>query len=358
MSNTMEITIQRTDLVRVLGAVSRAVEKRNTIPILSHVLLAADGDTLTARGTDLDIEVSAHATAVVATAGSCAVDASRLSDIVKKMVGETVSLVLDKDKLTVKAGRSRFTLPTLDAADYPTLNVGEFDHTFAMDLSALFAPVQFAMSSEETRYYLNGVYLHVSGSELRAVATDGHRLALNKADIPEGATALPGIIVPRKTVGLIAKGMVDVSISKTKIRVSTNDTVLTSKLIDGAFPDYMRVIPTGNDKLLRLDRAEFAKAVSRVATVASERGRAIRLDIANDNLALSVKSDSGEAYEDVTADFTAEPLAAGFNSAYLSELLGVLSGAEVKIALNDPGSPALLTGEGTLLAVLMPMRVA
>ncbi|MEL6744933.1 MAG: DNA polymerase III subunit beta, partial [Pseudomonadota bacterium] len=229
---------------------------------------------------------------------------------------------------------------------------------------------QFAISIEETRYYLNGIYFHgVDGDEgplLRAVATDGHRLAQAQSAAPDGAQNMPGIIVPRKCVGELQKlleapdSFVTVEVSETKIRFTVDQVVLTSKLIDGTFPDYNRVIPTGNDKELKLDRATFASAVDRVSTIASDRGRAVKLSLTGGQLVLSVNNpDSGSAEEELAVDYSAEGLDIGFNSRYLLDITNQLSADETTFMLADPGSPTLIREEtdAGALYVLMPMRV-
>lgn len=344
--------IAKNDLARLLGSVIKAVETRNTIPILGTVRLVADGTALTATGTDLDLEVSGSIPAT-GTLSAC-VDAKLLSGIVSK-AGAEISMEIENLALVVKSGRSRFRLPVLSPDDFPSFNHGDFPVTFEADLAALFAPVAFAISTEETRHYLNGIYLEPAA----ATATDGHRLAHAKADLP----VFQPIIVPRKTVGILPKGLVTVSLSTTKIRVSSGDTnsgggfTLTSKLIDGTYPDYQRVIPTQNDKIVLVDRAALAGAVARVATVSGERGRAVKLEVAPGAINLSVRGDA-EATDSVEADYSGEPIEIGFNAAYLSELLANLTGETVRIALADGGSPTLFTGgDENLLAVCMPMRV-
>jgi DNA polymerase-3 subunit beta len=350
----MNITIQRADLARTLAAVCKVVEHRQTIPILANVLLQASDDRLTVIGTDLDIEYSAT-TPCSGEQGSTTVDAKRLSDIARRLSGDTVSLALKDDSLVVKSGRSRFTLPTLPVEDYPRLDGGTFDVEFNLDFAALVAPVKFAVSTEQTRYYLCGVHLHSTAEGgIRAVATDGHRLAHNTAS---GVPAIPAVIVPAKTVGIAPAGELDVSLSTNKIRFANADTVIVSKLIDGTFPDYGRVIPQGNDRILTVDRKELSNAIGRVASVATERGKAAKLSVAGDNVAIDMRSDDGTAHEDVPGTYSAEPIEIGFNSQYLGDVLGSLDGEEITIALGDPGSPALFSGAGEGRVVLMPMRV-
>lgn len=355
----MRLSLPKADLTRLLTAVTKVVETRNSIPILGNVLLSVEDGRLTARATDLDIEVATSLPVLDALPGSTTVNAKLLADIAKK-AGSDVSLELDGDTLTVKSGRSRFKLQTLPVDDFPSFAAGGFDVEFDVDLAAMVAPTQFAISTEETRYYLNGVYFHTAEGRLAAVATDGHRLSRHYGDPRDH---FDGVILPRKLVSILPKGSVRVSLSSTKIRIQSSngadgDTTITSKLIDGTFPDYQRVIPTGNDKIVLADRKALATAVERVSTVATERGRAVKLEIAPGQIALSVRGDA-EATDAVEADYSGEPIEIGFNAAYLTELLANLSGDTVRIALNDGGSPTIFTGvDDDVLIVLMPMRVS
>lgn len=350
----MRLSLPRQDLTRLLTAVTKVVETSSTIPILGNVLLSVQDGQFSARATDLDIEVSTSIPVIDATNGACTVNAKLLADIAKRAAGD-VSLELDGDTLIVKSGRSRFKLQTLPVDDFPSFAAGGFGTELDVDLASLVAPTQFAISTEETRYYLNGVYFHTAEGRLAAVATDGHRLSRHYGDPLDH---FEGVILPRKLVSILPKGTVTVSLSSTKVRIATDDTTITSKLIDGTFPDYQRVIPTGNDKIVLASIAELRTAVERVSTVATERGRAVKLEIAPGGISLSVRGDA-EATDAVEADYSGAPIEIGFNAAYLTELLGNLTGDTVRIALNDGGSPTLFSGEGddTLLVVLMPMRV-
>lgn len=347
----MRITLPRADLSRVLSATTRVVESRNNIPILSNVLLIVADGRLTARATDLDIEASASVAALDCQDGSITVNAKLLADIAKKASAD-ITMELDGNVLAVRSGRSRYKLPTLPASDFPSFSAGTFDAEFEIDLAALVAPVQFAISTEETRFYLNGVFLHVANDKLVAVATDGHRLSRHVApsigDIPE-------VILPRKLVSILPRGVVRVSLSQTKVRIATDDGVLVSKLIDGTFPDYQRVIPTGNPHRMTADRDALLAAVDRVSVVNDEKGRAVKLDIASGGLVLSVPE---KASEEVEVEFSGEPMSIGFNAAYLADALRTLSPGEVTFALNDSGSPTVLMGKNDGLDItLMPMRV-
>ncbi|MDJ1158860.1 DNA polymerase III subunit beta [Chelatococcus sp. SYSU_G07232] len=372
----MKVTVERAALLKSLGHVHRVVERRNTIPILSNVLLRGEAGSLRLKATDLDLEVTETLPADVETAGSTTVPAHVIYDIVRKLPdGAQVSLETagDATQMLIRSGRSRFTLQALPESDFPDLAAGELPHRFAVqagELKRLIDKTQFAISTEETRYYLNGIYLHTLDVEgrtvLRAVATDGHRLARVETEAPAGAGGMPGIIVPRKAVAEVQKLLEDgetevtVELSPTKIRLTIGAIVLTSKLIDGTFPDYQRVIPAGNDKQLVVDKPQFAAAVDRVSTISSERGRAVKLALADGRLTLSVTNpDSGSATEELEVDYDAPPLDIGFNARYLLDITAQLDGDTALFKLADPGSPTLVQDrEGApALYVLMPMRV-
>jgi DNA polymerase-3 subunit beta len=372
----MKVTVERAELLRSLGHVHRVVERRNTIPILANVLVKAEKGKLSMKATDLDLEVIDSIAAEVSPAGSTTVPAHMFYDIVRKLP-EGAQIVIegsgDRAVLSIRAGRSRFTLQTLPESDFPDLAAGDMTHTFSLaaaDLKRLIDKTQFAISTEETRYYLNGIYLHAAGTgknaTLRAVATDGHRLAQCELPLPAGAAGMPGIIVPRKTVGEVQKlietgeGEVGIELSAGKIRFTIGNVVLTSKLIDGTFPDYGRVIPANNDKLLTVDKKDFEAAVDRVSTVSSERGRAVKLSITGGRLVLSVTNpDSGSATEEIEVEYEADPLDIGFNSRYLLDIAAQIEGEVAQLKLADPGSPTLIQDKDAkgALYVLMPMRV-
>lgn len=372
----MRVTLERSVLLNSLGHVHRVVERRNTIPILSNVLLSAEDNTLHLKATDLDLEVFEKAPAAVEQSGSTTVPAHMLYEIVRKLQdGSQVMLATDEDGTTLKltSGRSNFTLQMLPASDFPDITAGEFSHSFELPASSvrnLIENTQFAISTEETRYYLNGIYVHTDDDDgelvLRAVATDGHRLARAQISAPEGSAGMPGIIVPRKAVGEILKlvedpeASVTVELSDSKIRVSVGEVILTSKLIDGTFPDYKRVIPEANDKELSMERQSFTRAVDRVSTISSDRGRAVKLQLTQGQLVLSVSNpDSGTAEEELAVSYDAGDLEIGFNSRYLLDIAGQLSGDTTTFMLADSGSPTLIRDPANAGAVyvLMPMRV-
>lgn len=372
----MRVILERSNLLKSLNHVHRVVERRNTIPILSNVLLSAEGASLEMKATDLDLEVTEATPAKVERGGATTVPAHLLYDIVRKLAdGAEVALKTDEDgnAMTVTSGRSSFRLQCLPQSDFPELSAGSFSHIFRLDsvgLKGLIEKTQFAISTEETRYYLNGIYLHTHEGggklKLRSVATDGHRLARAEIDAPAGSEGMPGVIIPRKTVSELQKLVDDpdvavtTELSDTKIRFTIGSVILTSKLIDGTFPDYQRVIPTGNDKKLIIDRQSFAAAVDRVSTISSERGRAVKLSIAEGQVTLAVNNpDSGSATEELAADYSSDPIEIGFNAKYLLDVAAQLTGTEAKFMLADAGSPTLIhdMADETALYVLMPMRV-
>ena len=372
----MKLSIERATLLKALAQAQSVVERRNTIPILANVLIEAESAQVSFRATDLDIEVVDRAPAMVERAGSTTVSAVMLHEIVRKLPdGALVNLSEDAaaGRLTITAGRSTFNLATLPKEDFPIMATSEYASNFsakAAELRRLFDKAKFAISTEETRYYLNGVYMHVSqgetGKVLRCVATDGHRLARIDAPLPEGADGMPGVIVPRKTVGELRKLLDDddatiaVSVSETKVRFATPAITLTSKVIDGTFPDYTRVIPTGNTRKLEVDASEFAKAVDRVATVSSERSRAVKLSLEEDRLILSVNSpDSGAAEEELAVAYGDERLEIGFNAKYLLEIASQVDRENAVFLFNSAADPTLMREGNDMSAVyvVMPMRV-
>jgi len=372
----MRITIDRNNLLKSLSRVHRVVERRNTIPILSNVLIDADLDRVKLKATDLDLEITEVTAANIEQAGATTVPAHLLYEIVRKLPdGGEIKLALNSDgnSIAVSSGRANFRLQCLPKTDFPELSAGEFSHSFSLPASKLKRLVdctQFAISTEETRYYLNGIYVHVidsDGLKLRLVATDGHRLAKAETAAPAGSEGMPGIIIPRKTIGEVQKllgeepeAMLTLELSESKIRFSVGSVVLTSKLIDGTFPEYQRVIPVGNDKELVIDRQSFNAAVDRVSTISSDRGRAVKLNIADDQLTLTVNNpESGSAEDQLNASYSAQPIEIGFNARYLLDITGQLSGENAVFLFADAGAPTLIrdSQDSDALYVLMPMRV-
>jgi DNA polymerase-3 subunit beta len=350
----MQLLISRAELARAIGAVHRVVESRNIIPILSNLKLEAANGELRITATDLTITATVTAQADIVADGAACVDAKLIGDIAKKSGGD-LNIAFEGETMAVKSGRSRFALKCLPAADFPTFDDGAYDAEFGADIGALFAPIAFAMSTEETRYWLNGVYLHNVDGVLTAVATDGHRLARNRgAECPEFA----GVIVPHKAVGIIPTGGARVSVSGQKMRVAHDDITITTKLIDHTYPDYPRVIPTENPLSVTVDRDEMMAAADRVVTVSSEKAKAVRLSIAPGSIVFSARSDIGTAEDEVAAEYSGEPLEYGLNSAYIRDMLAAMPAGPVTFALRDNATPAHVTGVSENWdGVLMPLRV-
>lgn len=367
----MHLTLQKSTFVDALAQVTRVIEKRVTIPILSHVRLDARDGALHLRGTDLDLDIRMRCAAEIRKPGGHCVPAGTLYDIARKLPADAdVELAMaDETRMTVRAGRSRFTLPTLPVADFPDIAASEASHTFTLPARTLHDALDrtaFAISKEEARYYLNGTFLHAPDAGLRAVATDRHRLSRVTMEKPAGADGMPGIIIPHKTCGEMqklaekAEGDVTLAVNVRTITMTCGDVVLTSKLIDGIFPDYQRVIPIGNDKVAQVDADAFAAAIDRVATISSERGRAAAFAFGNGTLKLTVTNpDAGSAEEEIEADYDGAPLTIGFNSRYAADITTALGGDTLAIRMAEPGSPTIFTrtGDDTHLCVLMPMRV-
>jgi len=372
----MKVTIERSVFLKALGHVQSVVERRNTIPILSNVLMQAEGSMLSLTATDLDIEIAEQVTADVETQGAITASALTLYEIVRRLPeGAQVRLDTDGDngRLKLSAGKSEFSLAVLPDQDFPMLTAAQDGTTFTMpapSLRRLIDKTRFAMSQEETRYYLNGVYFHAheddDGPCLRAVATDGHRLARLNADLPDGAASMPGVIIPRKAVTELrrllddAEDTVQVMVSESKVRFTFSTLTLTSKLIDGTFPDYQRVIPAGNDRILKLDNKDFAKAVDRVSTVSADKTRSVKMVLESDRLKLMVNNpEAGSALEELSVDFDAEGLEIGFNAKYLIDVSHQIDGETVTFKFADPSSPTIIYDEEDTdaLYVLMPLRV-
>lgn len=371
----MKLTIERAALLRTLAHVQSVVERRNTIPILSNVLIEADNGRLRLTATDMDLTIVDAVAADIGDAGATTAPAHTFYDIVRKLPeGAQIEISTGGDdaRLALRAGRSRFTLATLPKEDFPAHSEADLQHRFQLqpkELQNLIDRTRFAISTEETRYYLNGIYVHASqgdGGALRAVATDGHRLARFEMPLPDGAADIPGVIVPRKTVNEVRKLLdeadepIEISLSDTRIRFAIGETVLSSKLIDGTFPDYERVIPTGNDKVVKVDCRTFEEAVDRVSTISTEKSRAVKLAIDDGTVTLSATSpENGTATEEVEVSYSGPGLEIGFNSRYLLDIAHQIEGDSAEITLADAASPTIVrdAADMSALYVLMPMRV-
>ena len=367
----MKLTIDRMSLLRPLGQVQSVVERRNTIPILANVVLGAEGGELSLTATDMDMDIATEVSCSVMAPGRITMSAHLLYDITRKLPdGSEVEITVGDGHAMVSAGRSSFRLPTLPVEDFPAISSNELPVNFpvtAADLRDLIDSTRFAISTEETRYYLNGIYIHKAESgELCAVATDGHRLALTRQTLPSGAGQMPSIILPRKAVSELRKllddfdGEVLVGLSETRAEFRFGVVRLTSKLIDGTFPDYTRVIPIGNDRIMQVDVAAFSAAVDRVSTIASEKSRSVKMALKPGVLTLSASNtDASSATEELEVNYNGAEMEIGFNARYLLDIAGQVNSEVVEFALADQGSPTLVRapGDEASLFVLMPMRV-
>ena len=369
----MKFAIVKTDLIKPLSHINSVVERKNAIAILSNLVIEAVGKEINFIATDMEIDIKEKISANIISDGKITVPAHTLHDIVKKLPdGSEILMYVSDNNLTLECGKSKFTLPTLPFDDFPVMSDISDGKEFSIsseDMKNLIDNTKFAISLEETRYYLNGIYVHQDEENknfLKGVATDGHRLAQVKLKLPEGANGIPSIIIPRKTVNELRKlleetdGDILVKVSKNKIKFIVNNCILTSKLIDGTFPDYQRVIPQENKNKLEVLTKDFKDAVDRVSTISIEKTRAVKLEINNNSLILKVNnSEIGNAIEELTIEFGGEKLEIGFNSKYLLDITNQIQGDKIHFSLSDSSSPALITDEqqeGTIF-VLMPMRV-
>ncbi len=374
----MKLKADRATLLKALAHIQSVAEKRNTIPILANVLIAVRDGRLALTATDMEIAIVEDVAASTTRNGSTTAPAATLYDIVRKLP-DGAEVELDHPggdaQLALRAGRFATSLLVLPVEDFPSMTAGQLPHRFhlsALTLRGLIDRTRFAISTEETRYYLNGIYLHAVESDgqrrLRAVATDGHRLARVEEELPEGAGAMPGVIIPRKTVAELRKlleevtGSVEVGLSDTRIQFTVGPITLTSKLIDGTFPEYDRVIPRDNDKVLRVGKKDFAEAVARVAAISSERSRPVKLALQKDLLTLSAASpDQGTAVEELDGDrvqYAAGPLEIGFQARYLNDITDQIT-EQVEFRFADGSAPTIVcdSADESALYVLMPMRV-
>jgi DNA polymerase-3 subunit beta len=373
----MKFVLERNVLLKTLGHVQSVVERRNTIPILANVLIKAEKGSVSFIATDMDLEMNEQVSAEVSKPGTRTAPAHTLYDIVRKLPdGAQVEITASEtgNQITLSSGRSNFKLGSLPVDDFPQMAQGDMQQHFTLtsrDMKTLIDRTRFAMSSEETRYYLNGIYIHTTKNKagldvLRAVATDGHRLARLEMPAPASVGAMAGIILPRKAVAEIRKLLdetnadITIALSASKAKISFENIVITSKLIDGTFPDYERVIPTGNDKVLELDAKILANAVDRVATISSEKSRAIKITLAKNTLMLSANSpEAGSANEELEVNYKGDGIDIGFNARYLLDILSQIEGDGVRFSMADAASPTIVQdlSDASALYVLMPMRV-
>lgn len=367
----MHITIERTHLAKAVAHVQSVTEKRNTIPILGNVLLEADQGQLRLTATDMDVSMIEMVPCNVTVSGATTVPAGLFHEILGKLPeGLEIELALDGEtgRLRLRAGRSDFSLATLPREDFPVVATESMPTEFQIkgaEFGALIDKTRFAISKEGTRYYLTGIYLHAAEGAFIGVATDGHRLAKVELGAPRGSEQLDGVIIPAKTIAEIRKlvdgdDLLEIGISDTKIQVAAGNVQLISKLIDGTYPDYQQVIPTGNDKTLIVDRDAFMAAVDRVSIVAADRTRAVKIAVQAGAVTIQANSaESGTATEHVEGDYDGAPMDIGFNARYLLDILRELKGDTTRFQFAEASKPTLVSDptDATALYVLMPMRV-
>lgn len=376
----MKFSIERAVFLKTLHHIQGIVEKKQTVSVLSNVLLQAEGETLTMKATDRDIVIEEKLVAHISASGTTTVSAHLLYGIVQKLHdGCLVDISLEENgRLIIQSDRSRFTLPTIPHSEFPVITAIEGDLGFDFSIShndfkELLNRTKFAMSSEDTRYYLNGIYLHsVQKNDtflLRSVATDGHRLALHEVTMDENIQEMPSVIIPRKTVSEIHKlinefeGDVSIQVSPTKILFSFGDITLLSKLIDGTFPDYEQVIPKNNTFTMTADKAPLIKAVDRVSLLSSDKTRGIKVSLQKDTLHLSATQNNGEASEDMTVTYDGDTLTTGFNSRYLLDAMEHAPSDVIAFSFGDENAPVMITApkqpseQTATLFVIMPMRM-
>jgi len=368
----MKFGISREALLKPLNLVAGVVERRQTLPILANVQLVLDGSNLSLTGTDLEVELIGRVAldAMPESGGEITVPARKLVDICKSLPdGSQLDFNLDGDKLILKSGRSRFTLSTIVANDFPSIEHGNGLQSFAVkqgDLKRLIDRTSFAMAQQDVRYYLNGMLWELSEQRLRLVATDGHRLAMCTLQADVNVSQPTSVILPRKGVTELVKLLSDedasasISLSNNHVRIETSEFTFTSKLIDGKFPDYERVLPKNSTKSIIGQRDDLRSAFSRTAILSNEKYRGIRLELSNDQLKILANNpEQEEAEELVEVDYQGDDLEIGFNVSYLLDVLSVLSGEKVRFSMADANSSALLeeAEDGDSVYVVMPMRL-
>lgn len=367
----MRLTIEKPTIAKALQHVTSVVERRNTIPILSNVVLSADSFGLKLRAMDLDIEVTETVECDTATPGATTVSAHTLHDIVRKLDGKKpIDIELKDGKLHLSAGASKFRLACLPPDEFPELTSAGMSHSFELqpdELRRLLDKTRFAISTDETRYYMQGIYLHAIetpyGHRLRAVATDGHRLALIQLEPPAGSLGCPGVILPRKTVGELMKLLSDaaapvkIEMSANKVRFTVGSVVLLSKLIDGTFPDYQRVIPQGNDNKVTVGRADFSAAIDRVSVVATEKVKAFKLTASDSMALISINNpDLGSANEEIIAELHGKAIEIGLNARYTLDMIAQIDADKLTLEIGGSNGPVLVRDGDDALFVIMPMR--
>ena len=371
----MKFTVDKNIILKSLSHVQNIVEKRNTLPILSNILIEAKENSLVLSATDMDISITEKLNCNIIEEGSITVSAHTLYDIIRKLSDQSEIEIISNDGkiISLRSGKSKFSLGCLPKEDFPIIEIDDLEIEINIDSQKflkLIDKTRFAISNEETRYFLNGIYFHKKNQEksslLSVVATDGHRLAKMDFEFNENLDEIPGVIIPKKTVNELHKllidyeGQIKINLNSNKIVFFVNDTVLMSKLIDGNFPDYRKVIPNNNTNILKINRQNFSSAVDRVSTITNDKSPIIKFKLYKNLMNMSsINTESGTATEDIITQYTGEELEIGFNSKYILEMINNLEDEEIILKFKDSSSPVTATEESNLglIYVLMPMRV-
>lgn len=369
----MEFKTESKKLFKAISAVNGAVEKRNTIPVLQNIKILAKDNKLSLFATDMDLMINSSIDCEIVKEGATTVPAQMLFDIVRKIPEDRQIIASQENNsiLKIKYGDSKYNLPCIDADEFPDLEEGEIEEEIEVDakkLAKMIDKTRFAISNDETRYYLNGLYIHIkqdenNNSKLCNVATDGHRLALSFIEFKEFKNPF-GIIVPKKSVNefrRIIEGAqkVKIGISRIKIRIEAGSNLMLSKVIDGEFPDYSKILPKANDKIAKVNKKQFFDSVDRVSTVASDKHRSIRLTLENNKMDLEVGTNDGSfAHEIIPIEYKGEKIVTGFNSRYLMDVISQIDNENLTIKLKDSMSPTLIEGDDMDCEfVVMPIRI-
>ena len=371
----MKFTVEKNNLFKSLSHVQSIVEKKNTLPILSNILLEAKDNTLILSATDMDLSIMEKLNCNIIDNGSTTVSAHTLYDIIKKIPESSEIEIISNDGkiMSLRAGKSKFSLGCLPKEDFPIIEIEDLENEINIDSQKflkLLDKTRFAVSNEETRYFLNGIYFHKIEDQksdiLSVVATDGHRLAKFDFNFNSRIDKIPGIIIPKKTVNELYKLLIDfegsikINLNSNKIVFFVGKSTLISKLIDGSFPDYKKVIPTNNNNILKINRELFSAAVDRVSTITNDKSPVIKFKLLKNLINMSsVNNENGTATEDISAHYDGKEIEIGFNSKYILEMINNLEDEEIILNFNDSSSPvtALETSNPDLIYVLMPMRV-
>lgn len=366
----MQITITREDLLKPLSYVAGVVERRQTLPVLSYILLRQKEGEMTLTGTDLEIEVIAKVNKTDGGDVEMTLPARKLYDICRALPTDAnINIKKEGEKSIVKSGKSRFALVTVPVADFPFVQASQWEQALTLkqnQLRGLLEQTHFCMAQQDVRYYLNGLLLEITGKKIRAVATDGHRMAISESILDKNVKAEKQVIVPRKGIQEIlrllgdSEDQVELEFGANHIRLRAADYIFTSKLIDGRYPDYNKVIPGKQSKKLNLDRNLFRETLGRVAILSSEKYRGVRLSLSNKAIRFTAHNpEQEEAQEEISTEYTGEGMEIGFNVNYMIEAISALPTENVEFGLNDPNSSCTLASPGAAYPqyVIMPMRL-